>query len=254
MGDSEDKKHVNSLEKSKKGSDNEATYRLKSEIELLDQELRELQQNLRPYENLIYEQLRNEFSQLAMLSELHKKYTKEKKQKRQEQKERGKNYKAAKNIIKASPTDRDISSKKDLIKADLKKIYREAIIQIHPDKISHNSESDKIEAATDLTSQLNELYKNGDLDQLKLFYYSLSQGHALPVNTDEDKEVNHAQEYRNLLLKAQSELELAIESLKASSYFQYYTAGKTPQEFSDDLRLTLLLKIKKLERRTRKAN
>lgn len=252
MEDSEDKKHVNSLEKRIKGSDHEATSKLKFEIELLDQELRELQQNLKPYENLIYEQLRNEFGQLATLSELHKKYTKDKKQKRQEQKERGKNYKAAKNLIKANPKETNVSTNKDLIKADLKKIYREAINKIHPDKISHKSDETAIYTATELTAQLNKLYKNGDLEDLKFFYYTLTDENLLKTNGP-NKNLP-ANDYYKLLIKEQQNLEAEIKALMDTSFFYYFNQNKKPQEFIDDLRERLLIKIKKLKKRTKGIN
>lgn len=238
----------------KESSYKENIKALKAEVKLLEQQLYELQKKLQPYQDLIYEQLQSEIRQLAILSELYKKYITDKKQKRKEQKWRGKNYKEPNNELKNYKTEKAsrIKDKKDLDKPEIKKLYREAIIKIHPDKISHNSEEDAIQNATNLTAQLNKLYKNGDLDELKFFYYNLTNENlGKPIGMDEKLQ---AKEFHKLLVEKRLKLLSELEALKGSSLFYYFIQNKKPQEFVVDVRERLLIKIKKLKKRTRKMN
>lgn len=246
-------KHIkdNEIAKVETSSGSNAIYQLKSEIRLLEQELIDLKQKIQPFQNLIYNQLHNEIRLLAELSELHKKYRTEKKQKRLEQKKRGKNYKAPEPGIQRSRNTVD-NHENNEYKPELKRLYKEAIVKIHPDKISHYSEKEAIETATNLTAQLNKIYKNGDLDELKFFYYTISED-ILISNSQSDNHSN-TKEYEQVLIKAKRKLILEIESIKSSSLFYYLSANKQPQEFVDDLRERLITKIKKLEKRTKKIS
>jgi hypothetical protein len=241
-----------STDKNGTQSDRDVISSIQSKIEQLEQELIHIKQQLRPIQNLIHQQLQQEIQQLARLSELHKKYQIDKKSKRKEQKQRGKNYKKPEPGIQILKPQASLNTKNGSTNPELKKLFREAIVKIHPDKINHKSEAITLQKATDLTAQLNQLYKNGDLDDLKLFYSTISQEFTISGKISTDDNIQSLTQHKNLLLKKQQKLITELDAIKTTRLFYCLSEEIQTIEFIENIRETLFAKIKKLERRTRK--
>ncbi|MGF1635633.1 MAG: hypothetical protein ACFCUU_01070 [Cyclobacteriaceae bacterium] len=236
---------------SNKNTQPDSLKQLLHEIETLQNTLGKLEQKLSAFEDIIRKQLHAEIRQMASLSTLHKQYQAEKKNKRLEQKRKGKNYKASNSIAKKDVAEKTVFPLEP--EGDsLKKLYKEAVIRIHPDKIGDQAATEKIQNATVLTARLNEIYKSGDLDELKYFYQSviLRQETQTPI-VQGFSSVN-SQQQKEALIKKKSMILDAIEKLQNSYTNQVLNSYENPLIFVDELKVHFQEKIRKLEKRTRK--
>jgi hypothetical protein len=86
-------------------------------------------------ENLIQIKLDFLISRLTGLNQKMKVKQQSKKAKRLEQKKRGKNYKEPVHLIKSKPLNKSGQEVNDGEKQELKRLYKQAIVQVHPDKL-----------------------------------------------------------------------------------------------------------------------
>lgn len=85
-------------------------------------------------------------------------------------------------------------------KDDLKKLYREAIIKCHPDKVSEDLQ----EQASNLTKQLNDAYKKQDIETVKQILADINNGALNSTAKAEEKTLERLREkadYLNTKLK-----------------------------------------------------
>jgi hypothetical protein len=226
---------------------------LQKEVTELEVELAKVQNDLRVFENMIHLRLDKEISRLKELSDLYKKQKRDKKLKRLEQKQRGKNYKAPTQLQKGQETPKESSEVSSEEKKELRRLYKDAVVMVHPDKINHGGEHDKIIHATALTAQLNGIYQRGDLEELINFYEFVILGNPitdqeslnmLPV--DEKLRLTHLARKKDLLSKQ-------LQELKSAYTYGILTSYEDPLTFIDELYLQLHERIKLMEKRTKKA-
>ena len=142
---------------------------LKDQIEKVSKELELVQQETYQFESILRDSLSDLIIEEQELSVVYKELKRSKKLKRLQQKQKGKNFKENKNL---SITPQKVSVKEqEEDQKERKKLYREAMLHAHPDKFSLDHE--KIELATKVTTQLIELYKNGELKEFKIFIFIL---------------------------------------------------------------------------------
>ncbi|MBK6264959.1 hypothetical protein JKA74_07915 [Marivirga sp. S37H4] len=240
---------MNKLQKTQSLSE-DVIQQLQFEIEELEKKLQQIGAEVWRFETLIRRQLSSEIDQIEELSDLHKQHKKEKKNKRLEQKKRGKNYKPPSQFPQANPPSLTVKKFDPVNQKELKRIYKEAVVQVHPDKISHNSELDQLQNASDLTARLNNIYKSGDLDELVYFYHHIilknSSVKVSEVNAPDD------QLRKDSLQKKKGRLLAEIDQFQNSYSYQVLHTYKDPTDFINELQLQFVEKIKQLEKRTRK--
>ncbi len=226
---------------------------LQQDIAALETELKALKSQLAPFEAEIRLRLDNEMARIRTLTELYKKLKKDKKAKRLEQKRKGKNYKEPTRLPQPVKSTEAASALEQEEQKELKRLYKEAIVQFHPDKVNHKGEADKIERATAITARLNNIYKQGDLEELLHFYQFLMNGHEVkgyyvdPADTV-DRNVRLA-----ALKKKKEVIKQHIVELKNSYLYTVLTSYDNPATFIDELQLQFRARIEQLEKRTRKA-
>ncbi|HSJ67040.1 MAG TPA: hypothetical protein VK921_05170 [Anditalea sp.] len=233
-------------------SKNEDIQSLQSDITKLSESINEVKNDLEAFERIIHTRLDGEIRRLQELNILYKKNKQEKKQKRLEQKQRGKNYKAFTLPKPIDPRQVHHSNINAAEQKELRRLYKEAIVQVHPDKISHEGKTDHINRATDLTAQLNTIYKSGDLEELLNFYQYVILGNSL-----EDPEINMPEVDGDLrlahLIKKKKALTKQLCDLKDSYTYGILTTYENPLTFIDELYIQLHERIKLMEKRTKKA-
>jgi len=226
---------------------------LQKEVAVLEAELEKAQNDLRDFERMIHLRLDREISRLKELSDLYKKQKRDKKLKRLEQKQRGKNYKAPTQLQKGQETPKESSEVSSEEKKELRRLYKDAVVMVHPDKINHGGEQEKINHATALTAQLNGIYQRGDLEELINFYEFVILGNPitdhdnankLPV--DDKLRLIHLAKKKDLLSKQ-------LQELKSAYTYGILTSYEDPLTFIDELYLQLHERIKLMEKRTKKA-
>lgn len=154
---------------------------LQEEIEVLQKELEKVENETRTFEALLYSKLGDLIIEVQELYALYKQQKKAKKQQRLEQKKRGKNYAASTGLEKLSRIKKAAKVSNEYQK-EKKRLYREAMLHVHPDKF-HMNESES-EIATELTTRLIEIYKTESLETLQAFHAHIFAGNTGITLTD----------------------------------------------------------------------
>jgi len=122
---------------------NQEQLLLKAKIKVLQKELDEIDQKTTAFETMLRSHLSNEIIEEQELTVLYKKVQLAKKEKRFAQKKKGKNFKEVEGVKVIAKNK--VSSVNDDNKKKIKRLYREAMIFVHPDKFSMHCE--KIDSA-----------------------------------------------------------------------------------------------------------
>jgi len=233
-------------------SNDEDIKKLQSEIKALEESLNGVKNDLEAFERIIHSRLDQEIRRLHELNHLYKKNKREKKLKRLEQKQKGKNYIAPTHLKTVELKREPLSNLDAAEQKELRRLYKEAIVQVHPDKINHAGETENIIRATDLTAQLNNIYKSGDLEELLNFYQYIILSNSL-----DDPEINMPEVDGDLrlahLIKKKEALIKQLNNLKESYTYGILTTYENPLTFIDELYIQLHERIKLMEKRTKKA-
>ncbi|MEX8548769.1 MAG: hypothetical protein V5804_14325 [Mucilaginibacter sp.] len=228
----------------------EAIVLLEKEIALLEAELRGLESNLNVFQTKIRSVLSIQISRIRALTDLYKSQKKAKKLKRLEQKKRGKNYKEPLDlkINHASFTAPDLVSADD--KQELKRLFKEAVVQIHPDKLI-NADVDLNKCATDVTAKLNEVYQSGDLEELSRLHEFIISGNALTYVPEQPQTIKNSFVMIQFLQDKKRQLLQLITEIKSSELYQLWTNGRDIETIIAELRLAFERRIIVMEKRTR---
>lgn len=226
------------------------TEALEKEIQMLEAEVRLAEANLNAFTHLIRSRLAAEISQLNQLTELYKAQKKAKKDKRQAQKKRGKNYQEPKSILRhpASYSERTTANPAD--QQELKRLYKEAIVRVHPDKFV-NEDEEKNTMATDITSRLNDLYQSGELDLLRDFHEHILSGNAMSYVPFSGKPVTNPQALVEHLEQKKQELKGRLAAIQKSRLYEVLTSYDHPATFIEELRPEFEERILVMKKRTR---
>ncbi len=235
--------------------EDEEIRRLLLELENLEIKFQDVNQRLGEFEKLIHLYLDKQISRIIELYAIYKNQKKAKKVKRLEQKKRGKNYKES----STEPANYKKRHESELIlyeseQQELRRIYKEAIVQVHPDKINHGGEDDNIKKATAITAQLNGLYKNGELEELINFYQYVILGNSNSNEAGYQTVVVDSKIRLSSLRKKKDTLFQNLNELENSYLYTILMTHEDPLTFIDELSVQFGERIQQLEKRTRTAS
>lgn len=108
-------------------------------------------------------------------------------------------------------------------KDELKKLYREAIIKCHPDKVSEALQ----EQASELTKQLNDAYKKQDIETVKQILADLNNGVLSSTAKSEEKTVERLREKAAYL---RNKLKTQTHNLHTAKEDKTFATASTYQE------------------------
>lgn len=218
---------------------------LEREIAAIEAELLGVESRLNAFESIIRTQLNHKIIQIRELSALYKSQKLAKKAKRLEQKKRGKNYQEPKGILRTEPSKQGAVSAEQ---PELKRLYKEAIVHVHPDKFQDEDESNR---ANDLTIQLIDLYKSGDLEKLILFHEHILTGNAMSHKAFQPESIVNPKSMLIFLKRKKLELLESLEGLMQSYTFTVLSTYQDPNSFINELSLQFDQRIAQLLKRTR---
>ncbi len=226
-------------------SDNGNTELLRLRIKTIEGELNQILQKTLAFETVLRTKLANELIEIQELTVLYKQQKKDKKLKRLAQKKRGKNYVEPIGLVanpKSLKPEMPVESAREM-----KRLYREAMLYVHPDKFS--LQDDQLDIATEVTTKLIEIYKSGDLEQLKLYHGHIFSGNAIEIVGAKFKTEHLADDLylKNELIKVEQQLQKAKEKYT----YKVLTEYADPMTFILELREFYTDKISKLKKRTR---
>lgn len=224
---------------------------LELDVSHLETALSALEHRLNSFEALLRSKLQHEIIRIGELTALYKQHKQAKKAKRLEQKKRGKNYQEPKDIKQITVKSTGFTPLSTDQLQQLKKLYKEAIVQVHPDKFAQEG-ADKARRATDLTMQLNALYQQEDLEELSQFHQHILSGNAMSHVSFQPASVLNTDAMILFLMKKKKALEENISQLEQSTSFEVLSTYENPASFVDELREQFQHRIRQLEKRTRK--
>ena len=220
---------------------------LKKELELLKENLNQIEQETATFEKILRSHLIDKIIEVQELTSLYKEIKLAKKEQRLVQKQKGKNYKAS-NSLKLTPKKTN-SAQNKAEKKELKRLYREAILHVHPDKFNLNDEQSDL--STEITTQLIEIYQKGNLNELQAFHTQIFTGQT-NISFSELPNIKTSEKDNNMYLKLQlQKLNDQITSAKNRHTYQVLTEYEDPMNFIDELKTYYMDRIVKLKKRTR---
>lgn len=218
---------------------------LKAKLKALQNELAVVLQKTTAFEITLRSHLENEIIEEQELTVLYKKLQQEKKQKRLAQKQKGKKFKqpiGLKIINKNKEASATVEDQKER-----KRLYREAMLFSHPDKFS--MDENKVDLATEITANLIDIYKNGNLETLQNYHTHICSGNAflelIPVNKNIVNDIYLEKEIEQLIIK--------LDKAKNKHTYKVLTEYENPLSFISELKEFYADRIFKLKKRTRKV-
>lgn len=218
------------------------------QIQVLRKELEEIHKKIREFEALLRSHVSDMIVEAQELYILYNQIKKAKKANRLEQKKRGKNYKEPKGIQAITKKEKSVIPLEE--QKEKKKLYREAMLHVHPDKF-HLSEQET-ETATEITSKLIEIYKTGSLETLQAYHAHIFEGNTNIVLEDSASKIEVLSK-DTYLLQEIDQLEKDIELAKNYHLYKVITEYENPLTFVEELKDYYEDKISKLKKRTRKG-
>ncbi|MGI4020052.1 MAG: hypothetical protein ACRYFA_00970 [Janthinobacterium lividum] len=223
---------------------------LEKEIALLESELLGLEATINIFQSEIQYALSTQIQRIQELTNQYKNQKQAKKLKRLEQKKRGKNYHEPVGL----KTNHASFSTPNLVSAEekqeLKRLYREAIVQIHPDKLV-DADEDLNERATAITIKLNEVYKSGDLEELNRLHEHIISGNALTYIPDQPENVHDLQAILLFLQDKKLKLQQLLAGIKTSAIYELWLDRKDIAELIAELKVQFEERIAVLQKRTK---
>jgi hypothetical protein len=238
-----------SLQKPEKLPNNQLND-LENEIAFLEKKLAKAEVEINAFTAQIRTRLFNQIKRIHELSAIYRQQKNAKKAKRLEQKKKGKNYKEPQNLPKPLQQKPAANALTETSQQELKRLYKEAIRHVHPDKFVNEDEA-KTEKATALTTQLNDLYETGNLDELKGFHEHILSGNAMSHIPYQSESISDLEAMLTYLRKKRDEIMKALAYLKDSELFNILHSYPEPLTFIDELKIQFDHKISQLEKRTR---
>jgi len=222
--------------------------RLREQIQTLQEELGAIENKIRTFEALLYTHICDLIVEEQELFMLYKQIKKAKKAKRLEQKKRGKNYKEPKELQLISEKNKNTIPSEE--QQEKKRLYREAILHVHPDKYSMSKK--ETDLATEITCRLIEIYKTGSLEALQAYHTHIFKGNT-GVNLDDAASKVKVSPKDNYLQQEKERVEKDIKSAKNQQLYKVITEYEDPMVFMQELKEYYLDRILKLKMRTRKG-
>jgi beta-glucosidase-like glycosyl hydrolase len=225
---------------------------LKAQIQTLNNELNTIEQETQAFEARLRAILIDLIIEEQELNDLYRRMQKAKKQKRLEQKKRGKNYKEPQPALRktksepASPESKEIDKEK-------KRLYREAMLHVHPDKFSTNKDKIEIDLATEVTSKLIDIYRSGSLQELQLYHAHIFYGNALLQSPDSHHSYSNTVMDDSYLKHEKEELKQKLAQAKKRPTYRVLKDYENPMLFAEELKAYYTDRLFKLKKRTRKV-
>jgi len=223
---------------------------LKAQIQVLKDELQTIEQETEVFEAKLRAIIIDMIIEEQELSDLYRRMQKAKKEKRLEQKKRGKNYIEPQGIKRISKTSEASPQLKEEEK-EKKRLYREAMLHVHPDKFS--MQEDKMDLASDVTSKLIQIYKEGNLKDLQVYHNHIFSGNTLLQDGDIDKSHTVVTQEDSYLKQEKEELEDKLYHAKNRQTYKVLTEYENPMLFAEELKIYYTDRLFKLRKRTRKV-
>ncbi|MDO3694583.1 hypothetical protein QVZ41_06955 [Wenyingzhuangia sp. chi5] len=219
-------------------------HSLQIEIKQLLGRVQSVKSEIFEFENFLRNELESEIIEEQELSVLYRNLQKAKKQKRLAQKKKGKNYKEPNTV----PVVSKITEEEKTVLKDKKKLYREAMLFVHPDRFSNNEQDESL--ATEITTELIRVYKQGTLVELQQLHQQItSQKKLANIQISQEKQLDTLE----LLQQKKEDLQKELAQLQKRHTYVVLTTYANPKEYLQEVKAYYEDRLFKLRKRTRKG-
>ncbi|MEJ1222820.1 hypothetical protein [Sediminicola sp. 1XM1-17] len=221
---------------------------LQVKLDSLALELEVVQQKTVSFESMLRSHLESSIIEVQELTVLYKQQKSAKKEKRITQKKRGKNYREVAGLQKVPTQDPPPIDPTE--QQEKKRLYREAMFHVHPDKFS--MDEDKLDLATTITTKVIDIYKSGDLETLRAYHAHIFHGHEMPLGKSALSQEIGLPKNRYLEMEIEK-MEKRLEEAKNRHTYKVLETYKNPMTFLEELKEYYEDRLFKLRKRTRKG-
>jgi hypothetical protein len=157
-------------------------------------------------------------------------------------KENAKAFETAKN--------KTITSLNKADQIDIKKMFREAIFAVHPDRF--NGDPEKEAKATEITARLNDAYRNNDIETVREIWLSILNGTAFSFNLSDINDLDKLEELLKRLQAKYAQLFNDVKTLKTDGYYPVATDPTSWEAYFADMETKLQTNIELLKMEIKK--
>lgn len=219
--------------------DAEVTKRLKIKIEQLKETIQSVQYKIHQFENFLKTHLMDEIILSQELYALYKSQKKAKKEKRALQKKSKFSQPALVSIAQKS-------SQQTTTLVYKKKLYKEAMAKVHPDKFYQMDEA--VAIANELSLELIKIYQEGTLVELEQFHQQVFKANSIhQIKFNQERYLNSEKSLKEQL----QDLQIQLEVLTKSQLWYVLETYENPYSFLEELKEYYADRIFKLKKRTR---
>lgn len=223
---------------------------LKAELLLLQNEYSQKAKQLSQFENFLREKLNSQLVTIRELEAVYKAEKRAKKDKRIQQKLKNKKSGTTSSFSVAVQATAQSTAKEE-IPTDIKKLYREALQNIHPDKFAHNT--DHAQIANEITTELIQVYQNNDFDRLKDLHELIIYGNILELSNQNTSVESPKKDTLESVQKEIETLQQHILVLQNSQLYLLMIENEDVQKLLETLKTQFEERIQVLLKRTRKS-
>ena len=128
---------------------------------------------------------------------------------------------------------------------NMKKMFREAVFAIHPDRFNDNSEKEA--KATEITARLNDAYRNNEIDTVREIWQSILNGTVFNFNLSDINDFEKLEDLAKKLEAKYNQLVNEVKILKIDGYYQVATNQLRWEDYFIDLESKLEINIELLK-------
>lgn len=129
--------------------------------------------------------------------------------------------------------DKKIATLTEEEEISIKRMHREAVMIIHPDRFFDQPEMEA--KANEMTAKLNEAYKNNDIEAVRQIWQAIKDGTLFGADVFRIDDVNKLEE---ILKTLEQKLSLLIQELNLLKQEEFYRIGLEPSIWEDYLSKT----------------
>ena len=128
---------------------------------------------------------------------------------------------------------------------NMKKMFREAVFAVHPDRFNDNPEKEA--KATEITTRLNDAYRNNDIDTLSEIWQLILNDTVFSFNLSD---INDFEKLEKLAKKLEAKYNQLVNEVKVLKIDEYYQVASNQTRWADyfiDLESKLEINIELLK-------
>lgn len=128
----------------------------------------------------------------------------------------------------------------------IKKMHRETVMIIHPDRFFDQPEMEA--KANEITAKLNEAYKNNDIETVRQIWQSVKDGTVFGTDVSQIEDITRLEEILEKMKLKRDQLLATINSLQLEEFFRFGSDESVWEDYFNRQEEQLIANIEVIER------